>query len=1295
MLIVKPYGRSAAIEPEAQRKLRINNHELHKLNRIESLPDFASSDPRILIAQWIAVLDKIVKKPGHFEVERSSREIPKAHSAKSNNDETRTKQLDIRTALGKECWALLEPYLSKAGHADLAKLKKIWEQKLHPYGFHYSNFKNYKWLRDKDGELVKKNFKPVEDEKYVLEVEGRWFERFAEGKNLYQLDCAKIAGAIRDHLHSGEYLISDKGGKNDGKRPKRGLIETRAKSISENTLAKRMAQKLSTGDPEIIDVNSLVQNINAEAVPRWSEHEEQAFLKAGDVAAKIYNLALAEEHKGERLSHQQAAKVIFEHYGRLFTNKNGYLYNRQEIAQNYAGLLRLYDDVRAFYRVFLKNSRKGRPKPKGKRTERSDRNTALSVVLPRDHQALVRRLGNRNTNSITNDLIRIGRVLHYESTSDDGDGFGLTKSNPVWTGPISAIAESRYWNSDNQANIKRTEAFVRVWRNTIVQAARTARTFSGLSFGEKDRKGFYADPLDRDVAFEQSSKAAAQSAAERQATLLFGKQARLFLESEVDPTSFLFASLRLIAKLRNEGVHFKGRKTFVQKLKTSFSRPQNIIVRDCGDEWGTTLKAIQRLLQDDVAERNNRLLKDFEGAGLNLFATADSLKGFIEVVACADTSDLMLPKFNILLERLKNTDMLKLDNAMGRLPEPASQFELVDDASRARYVGLKALYETAFRVWAETIQSEALKKYAARATQRGTAEAREINSTDRHKDLIEARTAMLPRPKAGQTLALYMDEMQAAQASEMRIQNGYESDSEAARTQSKWIENYRRDIIGQAFADYLVSLDDKVRWLTELEPGRGSVAVTPMPNTLPVAGKGLTEDWISCVYYVLHFVPIDDVSRLLHQFRKWGALESKSTTGAEAKTGSDEDVTALRQALTLYLDMKDDKHDGEGMATFGLAPVSEAFFDSDDEFETAFKTEGSSEDRLGATRRGLREILRYGHLDVMTAAASFSKVSREDISRLSKMELTETGSRKGLKSRIALAQHDRKVLHKEFSVELEKAEKAAFVQAKKTWTGKYIKTEISRSISEKEAQKIANLAWSKAHELPKLERYAECLATIREHKRLTGKVRLTNYTDLHQLMTRIVSRLVDYAGLWERDGYFIALALLALQGKKPMDVFGRKAENFCKQGHLPYDVTQIDPAFLKLMERFHSPSRRDIRNSIDHFSFMSGTDVDLTSAVNDVRDLMGYDRKLKNAVAKSIKELVWQHGLELEWTMDARHRLRLQALRSRSMTHLAKNRKWKAFKTLPETTQASFTQPFHEDAFVAMARQLFIPNTSD
>ena len=68
--------------------------------------------------------------------------------------------------------------------------------------------------------------------------------------------------------------------------------------------------------------------------------------------------------------------------------------------------------------------------------------------------------------------------------------------------------------------------------------------------------------------------------------------------------------------------------------------------------------------------------------------------------------------------------------------------------------------------------------------------------------VIAARAADLPKPSAGSDIIDFFFDLSAATASEMRVQRGYESDSEKAREQAEYIDHLLCDVVILSFSQY-------------------------------------------------------------------------------------------------------------------------------------------------------------------------------------------------------------------------------------------------------------------------------------------------------------------------------------------------------------------------------------------------------------------------------------------------------------------------------------------------------------
>ena len=327
---------------------------------------------------------------------------------------------------------------------------------------------------------------------------------------------------------------------------------------------------------------------------------------------------------------------------------------------------------------------------------------------------------------------------------------------------------------------------------------------------------------------------------------------------------------------------------------------------------------------------------------------------------------------------------------------------------------------------------------------------------------------------------------------------------------------------------------------------------------------------------------------------------------------------------------------GEGMA--GAEALKELFASEKVFSQVCPNQPGEDTDRY-VPWRGLREILRFGSLEPLRPIFEQHRITEKDVEYLT---TTET--------HIAKRQKEREELH-----------------------AKWVK----------EKRKV-----------PSRDRTAYCkaLAAVVEHRHLAAHVRLNNHARLNGLLMQVLGRLADFACLWERDLYFTTLALISLRKKHPKDIFNKDGRKALKKGQIVNALRKFENSqdiekqtilcrmqqlFGKdfLMDGEQGKGAAAIRNDLLHFNMLrdSNTPLDLTASVNRTRRLVDYDRKLKNAVSQSIKEMLAREGFDLTWTMNG-HRLACAKVKARQAVHLKEKK---------------IRENLHGEQFVKMVASLF------
>ena len=283
MQIVKPYGRSHA-ERNADGKIsRVIRLTPDPAKGVASdiradVKEFAQSNDRLVIAQWISAIDKIASKP--------------------NGDKAPTaEQREFRQRLGAAAWGLIEAKGLLPGLKDAAqkeRLRKFWNFRLAPYG--PTDFRPPGGKRPPgQGPLVR----PLRRRRRGRRQGGRREDRRA---HLRTPLLRAIPDARRPRLARTE------------------LVAARARSIANNVFKPDRPTRWGGN------------------APGWSEADRMAYAEAGDVAGEI-RLAAEGRERGEGASGQRgqavrranpgrasadlAGAALYAHYGRLFRGADG------------------------------------------------------------------------------------------------------------------------------------------------------------------------------------------------------------------------------------------------------------------------------------------------------------------------------------------------------------------------------------------------------------------------------------------------------------------------------------------------------------------------------------------------------------------------------------------------------------------------------------------------------------------------------------------------------------------------------------------------------------------------------------------------------------------------------------------------------------------------------------------------------------------------------------------------------------------------------------------------------------
>lgn len=826
---VRPLKRSLVVT----RRQTVGNKEPIQ----ENLSHYAKTDPDLLIRQYISAIDKVISKPT---------EIGRFTETKTEIQAVTEDWYSHREALGASCWTLLEKRLRDTGleNTVLASLRPTWRWKLHPYAVEETANedivrirRNFKAAEKRAGK-EKKHFKPIYKK-------GRWYDVFWALDASGNPDFPTIAEKISRHLFEQEITLGPKPARvgpveqkprqgRDKKVSGIGLIEKRASSIESSVY------------PSASDVGKLAAD--------WSSADEEKYSK-GDIAPKIFGIAKAKEEKRGRLTTSDVGKLLYQNYADVELNKHHNVAENEE----FKGLLALHQAVKEFYKSKIRTSKRGRDDAQGK----------LSEVLPRNNKKLFELLVQQDENGHINNLIRQGRNVFYQTMAAAAH---TTTGTPLL--PNIDFA-THFRTSNGQAEIKRSEAFVRVWRSVISQAGRTAKAWA-------DPDGAKGDVFEEQPIQDLTGNLFNQTNYRAKLDVLFGDKAECFKSNRsIDESNVLQAALRIGQRLRRVA-HFYDRKSFVKEIEGSIKQDETT---------DSTKVSIQKLVNTDWADLDKRLIDDLEGVRLHDFSDSKQIEQLIDELKSPDVGDIALPRFNRLLDGLDGIRAKIIDKKDFRLSLPKRVNTRTEPSTLCKFACMKRLYERPFRPWLESIHACELQKMINQVRTEGALRAQDTLSSNPFKNLIRSKAENLP-DLGDRKLVGYFDDLAREVAIENRHQNAYEPNPEAAREQSEWIEDFKCNLLAIAFVRYLN--EKRFSWLLQLphEPRNGS-----KPGTYPDQKSATVVTfaaWEANLYFFLHLVPIDDVARLIHQLRKTAVLDRKATED------TDSSVKRLQDLLSLY-----------------------------------------------------------------------------------------------------------------------------------------------------------------------------------------------------------------------------------------------------------------------------------------------------------------------------------------------------------------------------------------------------------
>lgn len=172
---------------------------------------------------------------------------------------------------------------------------------------------------------------------------------------------------------------------------------------------------------------------------------------------------------------------------------------------------------------------------------------------------------------------------------------------------------------------------------------------------------------------------------------------------------------------------------------------------------------------------------------------------------------------------------------------------------------------------------------------------------------------------------------------------------------------------------------------------------------------------------------------------------------------------------------------------------------------------------------------------------------------------------------------------------------------------------------------------------PDYKKYEQSIKSIEKYVHLKNKIEFNELNLLQSLLLKVLHRLVGYTSIWERDLRF------KLIGEFPEEhdienIFDFKKDYKKERGQIVPKYIKFIKAhtnYISEMENIELGKKTDekgkgktiyVRNYIAHFNYIPNAEYSFLEIIEKLRKLLSYDRKLKNAVMKSIKDILNEYG---------------------------------------------------------------------
>ena len=1224
------------------------------------LATYIGKEPALALRQTISCLDKTIKKPHRLGAYSSDVYVQRVKLAEA-----------LRTRLFKK---FEETIRKNKGQHGIDMPRQSWDWKAHPYAV--SDVIVSDPTRDKNWEMLKRIEKKEARDHDADRWKGRWYKAFTQSGDQTDLNWDTVAKNIDDHLWSQEIMINGKMRLKEKKPTEKGLIHARGETISN-----------SSSDPRAPR--------NPLKAMNWTSVEENHYFhENASIAKDIREGVIQLLDAGDRVHKNFHGSIIYDHFG--------HLQDRTEPkGLDMKNLWNLHNHVRHYYQQLLKSER-------FKRACREYDADHIRKILPRDNAHLLRIFKGRDENADLSNLIRLGKLIVH--ASDLPHETTKEKTQDLFQKRLDYFA-----SSDGQSEIKRNESFNRVWRNSVSLTSVSLSTWLDPNYN-----------IDGDIFSDSRRKVINDlngNNFRNHAKVILGQErSKLLIDgNDADDKETAWSLLSIAAELRNRVNHFATKDWLVDIVKDGIVKPKEnprVLFNNRGN--GVVSEApmtrLMKLLNFDL-ELNAKSLAD----KLNqIKATAFLNKGQLDKIkeSCSHLglAPVPIPNFTKMARQLRNLVNYNPKDGPALVPELGElgagfKDEKYSETFLFKSNLLRLIYTSHFSEWLNRIDQNIFEDVISDVCTAQKYRRQRFNKESRKFYAVVSDMVEDLQLESCTDLVSLISELTAQMAREERLNQSYSPNQEKQSQVSNLIDKFKLELFGHLFARFL--RDHNLSWLAKFK-----LTTEPVNDATPIAPGDITrndgfepEQWHANFYAWLYLLPTDKVALLKNQFEKTEVLEGKGST-SEGREDRSQDINTLGRLMALYVSVYDTGFSG----TEPIVPEdrTQLFYQKTETFKRVFDNDDHSI-TLAGSHRGLRRLRQFGHLKVLSGIFEKHAITDTEVDLFCKLAKPENNQaiieavtnraakRKKVLGNIeqyknpALKSDERESLKTEIIAQAQKYKEAAEKMAIHDFAiragrlqdqarlGHLLMSIIGRLLD-------YTLLWERDSQYAYLGMLARQIGIenlkIQKQSGDASEIGL-DLTNMQQNIT--------FLALW-RAGHGFALpkppAIRELLDNDRGPIFDRYFGT--SQTENPRDVASNEDHIRNKEQRrktAFSWGKAKIRNDFAHYNVLreqwnrnkddkdSRSRIDLTYLINATRSLVAYDRKLKNAVSKSIEKILLDENLTIEWTLKE-DRLKKAQILPQIETHLAMARKI-------GDADLRFVLPQASPRFTSMAQALF------